>query len=88
MRQPEMACSACIRSVAIIETPTIVKPSTSRGTQLRGKVQQSWPGWLRPVPRRAIALSMLNVGPTCSNSSRIAEMGTSGITCSCLASLM
>jgi hypothetical protein len=59
IRQPLMACSACIRSVAIIETPTIVKPMSSRGTHERGNVQQSWPGWLRPEPRLAMADSML-----------------------------
>ena len=78
MRQPEMACSACIRSVAIIETPTIVKPMSSRGTHERGNVQQSWPGWPRPEPRRAVAVSTLKPGETCSNSSRIVEIGRSG----------
>ena len=50
---------ACIRSVATIETPTIVKPRMIRGTQSLGNVQQSWPGWPRPEPRRAVAVSTL-----------------------------
>ena len=32
---------ACIRSVATIETPTIVNPRMIRGTQSLGNVQQS-----------------------------------------------
>ena len=50
---------ACIRSVATIETPTIVKPRMIRGTQSLGNVQQSCPGWPRPEPRRAVAVSTL-----------------------------
>ena len=69
---------ACIRSVATIETPTIVKPRMIRGTQSLGNVQQSWPGWPRPEPRRAVAVSTLKPGETCSNSSRIVEIGRSG----------
>ena len=69
---------ACIRSVATIETPTIVKPRMMRGTQSLGNVQQSWPGWPRPEPRRAVAVSTLKPGETCSNSSRIVEIGRSG----------
>eukprot|EP00962_Isochrysis_galbana_P020298 scaffold5918_cov124-Isochrysis_galbana.AAC.4 len=72
---------ACIMSVATMETPMSVKPRMSLGTHSRGKTQQSCPGWDRPVPRRAMADSTSKVASTCSNSSRMDETGTSGITC-------
>eukprot|EP00967_Tisochrysis_lutea_P100075 scaffold148969_cov27-Tisochrysis_lutea.AAC.6 len=69
-----------MRSVAIIETPMRVKPRISFGTQSRGKAQQSCPGCERPVPLLAMASCTSKEASTCSNSSRIVDIGTLGIT--------